>query len=204
MRKEGCGPGWKGLPQLQILAPSSGNWVSACRPPTWLTSTLPVALCGLLGGAGLRTCTTWGSMGQGSKLRFQDQADWSRLSSITFMPRVTMAKPLSLSQNNGYKVLSTSWHRKRASYVIVLNLKSCLAIQVLRPTCCVALCQSLHFSKLGVQPIYNRSLLAGEAVILFPWQPICLSRDHLDHIILARCCPGNQVFVFCSRSPAWW
>lgn len=179
-------------------------WVSACGPPAWLTSTLPVAFwmgptrmgrstrMGLVSGH----AQPGGSMGQGSKLRFQDQADWSQLSSITSMPRVTAAKPPSLSRNNGYKVLSTSWHRKRASYVIVLILKSCLAMQALRPTCCVALCKSLHFSKLGVQPIYNPSLLAGEAVILFPWQPICLSRDHLDHIILARCCPGNQVFVF--------
>lgn len=192
-------------------------WVSACGPPAWLTSTLPVAFwmgptrmgrstrMGLVSGH----AQPGGSMGQGSKLRFQDQADWSQLSSITSMPRVTAAKPPSLSRNNGYKVLSTSWHRKRASYVIVLILKSCLAMQALRPTCCVALCKSLHFSKLGVQPIYNPSLLAGEAVILFPWQPICLSRDHLDHIILARCCPGNQVFVFCSEalhggnSPHW-
>lgn len=56
-----------------------------------------------------------------------------RLSSITSMPHVTTAKPPSLSQNNGYKVLSTSWHRQRASYIVVLSLKSCLAIQPLRP-----------------------------------------------------------------------
>lgn len=124
------------------------------RAPAWLTSTLAVALVrsprmGLVSGH----AQPGDSMGQGSRLRFQDQADWSQLSSITSMPRVTTTKPPSLSQKNGYKVLGTSCHRKRASCRIVLILKSCLAIQTLRSTCCVALCKSLHFSKLGVQPI---------------------------------------------------
>lgn len=54
-----------------------------------------------------------------------------------------------------------------------------------------------HFSSLSLGSSASRiPVSARAAAILFPWQPCYLSRDHLDPVTLARCCPGNQVFVF--------
>lgn len=90
---------------------------------------------------------------RGPRSGFRIRPNWSLLSSITSMSGVTAALPPSLSKNDGYKVLNTSWHHKRASYIMVPIIKSCPAVQALRPTCCVTLCRSLHFSKLGFQCI---------------------------------------------------
>lgn len=80
---------------------------------------------------------------RGPSSGFWIRLTWAQLSS---MPHVTMASAPNLSQNKGYKILDSSWHLRRALYIIVLIIKSYIIAQALRPTCSVTLCKSLHFS----------------------------------------------------------
>lgn len=140
-----------------------GNCSLSLQVPS-LGSTLSVALelgpASHWNSAGFRTSrekdlettgrAVWDS-GPSSGLRIR--LTWAQLSSITSMPHVTPAVSPSLSQSNKYKVLNSSWHLRRASYITILIIKSCLTVQSLKSTCYVTLCKSLHFSKVGVQKI---------------------------------------------------
>lgn len=54
---------------------------------------------------------------RGPSSGFRVRLTRAQLSSIASMPRVTPAMSPSISQSNGYKVLNSGWHLRRAPYI---------------------------------------------------------------------------------------